>query len=398
VLDPGDESEMTFVGFLAFQDSPKAGVGETVAELGRRGVRLCMLTGDNQLAAAHIARTVGVADPRVLVGAQIAAMDDSALRSAVAAVDAFAELSPAQKERVIEAFRASGAVVGYLGDGINDAGSLHLADVGISVDTAVDVAKSAADVVLLDKGLDVLVEGVRLGRRTFANTLKYVSTTISANFGNTASMAAASAFLPFLPLLPRQILLLNFLTDLPSVAIADDHVDPEQLERPRRWDVHEVARFMVVFGLLSSAFDLITFAVMVQVFDAGATLFRSAWFVGSTLTEIAVLLVLRTHRLGFRSSPGRALVLASAAVGAVVMTLPYLDPVADPLGLGDLPLRVLVTLVGITAVYVVAAELTKGWFYGTARWPRRSGGARDHQHRTSRQRRLQHVVDEHRRR
>ena len=366
-LTAADEQGMTLLGFLAFEDPPKAGLEQTVATLRRLGIRLCILTGDNHLAARHVAGSIGVRRPRVLTGTELDVLDDHVLARRAARVDAFAELTPSQKERVIEAVRANGSVVGYLGDGINDAGPLHLADVGISVDTAVDVAKSAAAMVLLDKSLDVVIEGVQLGRQTFVNTLKYIYTTISANFGNTASMAAASAFLPFLPLLPRQILLLNFLSDLPSVTIAADRVDEEDIERPRRWDLHQVRDFMVVFGLLSTGFDLLTFAVLLQVFHADAELFRTGWFVGSTLTELAVLFVLRTRRVAFRSTPGKALVLSSIAVGLVTVALPFLPAVASPLGLTRPPAGLIATLMGITSAYVVAAELTKRVYYRALR-------------------------------
>ncbi len=359
----GDEAHLAFVGFVVLGDPVKAGLPDTVAALARLGVRLCVLTGDNRYAARHAMTTLGVLEPEVLTGAEVDALDDLSLGRVAGTTHAFAELTPAHKERIIEALRTAGAVVGYLGDGINDAGPLHHADVGISVDTAVDVAKGAAALVLLDKNLDVVVEGVRLGRRTFANTLKYVHTTISANFGNTASMAAASAFLTFLPMLPRQVLLLNFLSDLPSVTIAGDRVDPEELEHPRRWDVHAVRNFMIVFGLLSSAFDLVTFAVLLQVFDADAVLFRTGWFVDSALTELAVLFVLRTRRPVWRSRPGRALVATSLVVAVATASLPFIPWAAKPLGLRPLPAAVLLALLAVTASYVLAAELTKRVFH-----------------------------------
>jgi Mg2+-importing ATPase len=387
-----DECDLTLLGLLAFEDPPKEGLEATVTELEGLGIRLCMLTGDNALVAAHVARSIGTSEPTVVTGNDVDALDDGALRGLAPTVDAFAELTPAQKERVIEAVRAGGSVVGYLGDGINDAGPLHLADVGISVDTAVDVAKSAAAMVLLDKDLDVVVSGVRLGRQTFTNTLKYVYTTVSANFGNTASMAAASAFLPFLPLLPRQILLLNFLSDLPSVTLAGDRVDPEDVQRPRRWDLHQVRDFMVVFGLLSSAFDLLTFAVLLQVFDAGATLFRTGWFVGSTLTELAVLFVLRTRRPAWRSHPGHALVVTSLLVAGVTISLPFIGAALPALGLSTPPLGLVATLVGITGCYVVAAELTKRVFF---RASRRQRDAATRPPSSPQSRRLRHVAREH---
>ncbi|MBC9733990.1 magnesium-translocating P-type ATPase [Nocardioides marmotae] len=384
-----DERGMTLLGLLVFEDPPKAGLDATVARLTAQGIRLCMLTGDNRLAALHVAHWFTDGEPRVMTGREVDTLDDPQLAAVAADVDAFAELTPSQKERIVGAVRASGSVVGYLGDGINDAAPLRAADVGISVDTAVDVAKSAASMVLLDKDLGVVVDGVRLGRQTFANTIKYVYTTISANFGNTVSMAAASTFLPFLPLLPRQILLLNFLSDLPSVTIAADRVDPEVVDRPRRWDLDEVRSFMVVFGLLSSAFDLLTFAILIGVFDAGATLFQSGWFIGSTLTELAVLFVLRTRRLAYRSRPGRALLVTSVVVGLVTVVLPFLPHVADALGLTGPPVLLLLTLVAITGGYVVAAEATKRVFYrrlgrpGAASGPAAGDGMRHH-HRLAR--------------
>jgi Mg2+-importing ATPase len=235
---------------------------------------------------------------------------------------------------------------------------LHAADVGISVDTAVDVAKQTAAIVLLDKSLAVVADGVRLGRRTFANTLKYVRVTTSANFGNMLSMAAGAAFLPFLPLLPRQILLLNFLSDIPGTTIAADEVDPEQLEAPRAWDIGSIRRFMIVFGLVSSAFDILTFVTLRVVFDAGATLFRSGWFIESTATELAVMLVLRTTRPFWRSRPSRALLASSVAIAVVTVALPY-SPLAEPLGLVDIPARVLLALAALTALYVTANEAIK---------------------------------------
>ncbi len=388
---PGDEEGMVLLGLIAFQDPPKPGLKATVSALRSQGIRLCMLTGDNHLTAGHVAGSIGVEHPTVLTGADVDSLDDEALGRIAPTVDAFAELTPAHKERIIGRFRANGAVVGYLGDGINDAGPLHLADVGISVDSAVDVAKSAAALVLLDKDLDVVVDGVRLGRQTFANTLKYVYTTISANFGNTASMAAASAFLPFLPMLPRQILLLNFLSDLPSLTIAGDRVDEETIERPRSWDLRQVRNFMVVFGLLSSVFDVLTFVVLIQVFDADATLFRTGWFVGSALTELAVLFVLRTRRLAFRSSPSTALVVTSLVVAVVTALLPFVPAIAEPMGLTALPGAVLVTLVAITTAYVLAAEVTKRVFYRPGRQPT---PPTPRAHAPARLRRLEHLAFE----
>jgi Mg2+-importing ATPase len=353
-----DEAGMTLVGLLAFADPPKAGAPEAVRELAGLGVSVRLVTGDNALVAGQIARAVGLRVDNAMTGAQCDDIADAELPDAVAEVVVFAEFDPLHKERLVAALRARGETVGFLGDGINDAAALHAADVGISVDTAVDVAKQAAAIVLLDKSLDVIADGVRLGRQTFANTLKYVRVTTSANFGNMLSMAGAAAFLPFLPLLPRQILLLNFLSDIPGTTIAADQVDPEQLETPRAWDIPGIRRFMVVFGLVSSAFDIATFLVLRLGFHADAELFRSAWFIESTATELAVMLVLRTARPFWRSRPGRALLLTSAVVALLTVVLPY-SPLASTLGLAGPPLRLLAVLAGLTALYVAVNELVK---------------------------------------
>jgi Mg2+-importing ATPase len=353
-----DESAMTLVGLLVFADPAKDGAPEAVRELAGLGVSVRLVTGDNALVAGQVARAVGLRADNAMTGAECDAIDDAALARAVADVEVFAEFDPLHKERLVSALRAGGETVGFLGDGINDAAALHAADVGISVDTAVDVAKQAAAIVLLDKSLDVIADGVRLGRQTFANTLKYVRVTTSANFGNMLSMAGAAAFLPFLPLLPRQILLLNFLSDIPGTTIAADQVDPEQLETPRAWDIPGIRRFMVVFGLVSSAFDIATFLVLRLGFHADAELFRSAWFIESTATELAVMLVLRTARPFWRSRPGRALLLTSAVVALVTVVLPY-SPLASTLGLTGPPLRLLAVLAGLTALYVAVNELVK---------------------------------------
>ncbi len=362
-----EERDLDFAGFLVFDDPVKEGLPETVEMLATLGVRLCMLTGDNRLVARHVCTQLGVAEPTVLTGAEVDALDDDQLAAAVGGVTAFAELTPLHKERVLQAARHGGTGVGYLGDGINDTGPLRMADVGISVDSAVDVAKAAAALVLLDKDLRVVVDGIRLGRQTFANTVKYVNTTISANFGNTLSMAIASMFLPFLPLLPRQVLLLNFLSDLPSVALAGDRVDPEDLDRPRRWDMRQVAGFMVVFGLLSSVFDMLAFAVLLWGFDADATLFRTGWFIGSAITEIAVLFVLRTRRTVLRSRPGQALVWSSVVVALVTLGLPWVPGMAEAFALDRPDLAVVSALLALVAAYVVTAELVKRWWYARMR-------------------------------
>jgi Mg2+-importing ATPase len=289
-------------------------------------------------------------------------MSDGALLNRVGQVDVFAETEPNQKERLILALRKAGHVVGYMGDGINDASALHAADVGLSVEGAVDVAKQVADIVLLEKNLDVLIEGVREGRITFANTLKYVLMATSANFGNMFSMAGASLLLPFLPLLPKQILLTNLLTDLPEMTIASDNVDAEMLAQPRRWDIGFIRSFMLTFGALSSVFDYLTFGVLLHILHAGTEQFRTGWFVESVLSAALVVLVVRSRQPFFRSRPGPHLLLATFGVVAATLVLPFL-PVAPWLGLAPLPLSFLALLALIAVIYIASAELAKRVFY-----------------------------------
>jgi Mg2+-importing ATPase len=293
-------------------------------------------------------------------------MSEDALARKVGEVEIFAEVEPNQKERVLLALKKSGRVVGYVGDGINDASALHAADVGISVDSAVDVAKEAADIVLLEKDLGVLVEGVREGRVAFANTLKYVYMATSANFGNMLSMAGLSPLISFLPLLPKQILFMNLLTDLPEMAIAADGVDPELTERPRRWDVRDIRDFMVVFGTLSSLFDFATFGMLLLVLRAAPVEFRTGWFVESVISASVIVLVVRTRRPFFASRPGRALLASTTVVSLVTLVLPYCPP-GRALGFQSLPARFLFAMGAIVASYVAAAELAKRNFYGPRR-------------------------------
>ena len=357
-----DERSMTFAGFLVLHDPVKADAAATVAALATLGIRLCLVTGDNPLVAAHAARQVLGRTPDVVSGGDLQAMSDEALRARAPAVDVFAAVEPNQKERIILALKRSGAVVGYIGDGINDAPALHAADVGISVESAVDVAKEAAQIVLLQKDLGVLVEGVREGRVTFANTQKYIFMATSANFGNMFSMAGASLFLPFLPLLPKQILLTNLLTDLPETTIATDTVDPELVERPRSWDLGFIKRFMLVFGLLSSVFDFMTFGVLLFLLHATPEQFRTGWFLESVVSAALIVLVVRSRRPFFRSRPGRQLRIATGAIVVVAIALPY-TPLAPLLGLVPLPLAVLGAMGGVVLLYIGSAEMVKRVFF-----------------------------------
>ena len=358
-----DERDMTFAGLVAIADPIKAGVERTIRELNDDlGVSLKIITGDHHLVAEHVGHQLGYPDPQVLTGRDIRTLSDEALLARVGNVDLFAEVEPNQKERIILALRKAGRIVGFMGDGINDASALHAADVGISVNTAVDVAKEAADIVLLDPDLAVLAGGVRAGRVTFANTLKYVFMATSANFGNMFSMAGASLFLPFLPLLPKQILLTNLMTDFPEMTIAGDRVDPELQTTPQRWDVGFIRRFMLTFGIVSSVFDFLTFGVLLLVLHASPALFRTGWFVESVVSASLIVLVVRTRRPAFRTRPSTALILATALVVIATISLPY-TPLASVMGFVPLPAALLWPLGVIVLLYLVAAEAVKRRFY-----------------------------------
>ncbi len=357
-----DESAMELVGLLTFADPVKADARATIAALVDAGVSVRMITGDNRLVAAHVADQVGLDTTTVLTGADINRETDETLPDLVSRVSVFSELTPVQKERLVKAYRANGAVVGYLGDGINDAPALHAADVGISVESAVSVAKASAAIVLLEKDLSALLAGIQQGRRTFANTMKYIFMTTSANFGNMISMAIASVVLPFLPLLAGQILLINLLTDLPATTIATDSVDPGQLKRAQKWNIRLIRNYMIVFGLLSSVFDLTTFMVLRWGFHSEAAEFRSAWFLGSVLTEVGVLFVLRTRGPIYRSRPSKWVIVSSAAVAIVTVLIPY-SPIASALKLVPIPLTLFGIILLITLGYLAATELTKRFFW-----------------------------------
>ncbi len=357
-----DEREMTFIGFLTLFDPPKPGIVETVKRLEDLGVSLKIITGDNRLVAAAVAGQMGLDGAGVLAGPDMHAMSSHALAARIRRTQIFAEVEPAQKEQIVRALRGDGRVVGYLGDGINDAAALNAADVGISVEGAVDVAKETADIVLLEHTLDVLIDGVMEGRRTFANTLKYIFMATSANFGNMFSMAGASLFLPFLPLLPKQILVTNLLTDFPEMTIAGDNVDEEMIARPRRWDIGFIRAFMIVFGLISSLFDYLTFAVLLYVLRAGPEEFRSGWFVESVVSASMIVLVIRTRGPVTRGRPGRLLVVATLLVAGATIAIPY-TPLAPALGFVPLPARFLGALAAIVVLYIVVTEIAKRIFY-----------------------------------
>ena len=360
-----DETGMTFAGFLLFFDPPRKDAGTTIRDLAALGIRVKVITGDNRYVAAHVAAAIGLDPKAMLIGEPMAGLGDEALWHLAERTELFVEVDPQQKERTVRALQRTGHAVGYLGDGINDAPSLHAADVGISVENAVDVARESADVVLLSADLDVLRRGVEDGRRTFANTLKYIAITTSANFGNMVSMALATPLLPFLPLAAKQILLNNFLSDVPSIAISTDNVDAGHTARAQRWNVEELRRFMIVFGLISTAFDLATFVLLLQVFGTDEPSFQTAWFVVSLLTELAVVLVLRTQGPAFRSVPSGLLLWSTLVVGMAALVIPYTGRLASAFGFVPLPATLLMAAMAIVAGYVAVTELAKGPFYRT---------------------------------
>jgi len=356
------ETAMTLLGFLILQDPPKPGILETINQLADLGVTLKIITGDNHLIAGTIARQVGMANTVILTGKEMRLMSPEALMQRAQEVDIFAEVEPNQKEFIVLALKKAGNVVGYMGDGINDASALHAADVGISVDSAVDVAKEAADIVLLERNLSVLLQGVQEGRKTFANTLKYVFMATSANFGNMFSMAGASLLLPFLPLLPTQILLTNMLTDFPEMTIATDSVDRELVDRPHRWDIGFIRRFMFFFGILSSVFDYLTFGALIFILRASPELFRTGWFQESVISAVMIVLVIRTRRPFIKSRPGKYLLIVSLAIIGVTLIFPA-SPLRGVFEFQVLPLAFYLVLSLILLLYILSAEVMKRIFY-----------------------------------
>lgn len=365
-LSTAEEKGMELLGFIAFFDPPKPTARAAVRRIIEAGIEIKVITGDNELVAKKVCDEVGLPVKGVMLGREIEGLGIDALAVKAQNATIFARFSPEEKRRVIEALKG-GRVVGYLGDGINDAPSLRAADVGISVNNAGDVAKESADIVLTHKSLSVLIDGVLEGRRTFANTLKYVLTGVSSNFGNMLSFTGAVVLAPFIPMLPVQILLNNLLYDFSQVSIPYDNVDGEDLKKPKRWNLDFVEKFMIAFGLASSVFDLITFFALLYVFNAAAPQFQTGWFLESIATQALVIHVIRTRKIPFvQSSPGRFLLAATAAAVALGWLIPY-SPLAPLIGFTPLPAPALAAIVAITAAYLVAVEGVKGWFY--ARWP-----------------------------
>lgn len=362
-----DERDMEFAGFLLFLDPLKEGIAKTIGELSALGITTKIISGDNRYVAAHIGAAIGIDSSRMLTGRQLNETRDEALWHLAEQTDIFAEVDPQQKERIVRALQRRGHAVAYLGDGINDAPALHAADVGISVDQAVDVARESADVVLTQRDLEVLKGGVVDGRRTFANTLKYIAITTSANFGNMISMALAALFIPFLPLVAKQILLNNFLSDFPSIAISTDNVDIGATESAQHWDIRGIQSFTLVFGLISTVFDLVTFVMLLGVFRASEALFQSTWFMISLLTELVVVLILRTRAACWSSRPSSVLVISTVVVAGLAVLLPYTDGIARAFGFVAVPFHLVVFAVAIVILYSLATEAAKRLYYATAR-------------------------------
>src|SRR5882724_4822985 len=353
-----DEHDLILTGFLAFLDPPMAGVREALQALHRDGVTVKILTGDNELVTQHVCTQVGLDGRQILLGDEVTQLSDTALAAVAERTTVFARVSPAQKNRIILALKSRNHVVGFLGDGINDAPSIHTADVGVSVATAVDVAKDAADIILLERDLDVLHAGILEGRRAFGNVMKYLLMGTSSNFGNMFSMAGAFLFLPFLPMLPTQILLNNFLYDLAQVTIPSDNVDDVFIRTPQRWNIGIIQRFMVVIGPISSIYDFLTFGVLLWVFRASEALFQTGWFVESLATQTLVLFVIRTAGNPLRSRPSLPLAVTTVLVVLIGVVLPF-TPLAATLGFVPLPGAYFVFLGGVTMTYLVLVEVVK---------------------------------------
>ncbi|MFL5667208.1 MAG: HAD-IC family P-type ATPase, partial [Ktedonobacteraceae bacterium] len=355
-----DEKDMTLLGFLTFSDPPLEDAAEVVEALRRDGVEVKILTGDNELVVRHVCEQVGLNVGRIVLGEELDHMSDAALTHVAEQTRVFARVSPAQKNRIILALKHRSHVVGFMGDGINDAPSLHAADVGISVSRAVDVAKDAVDIILLERSLQVIHKGIIEGRKAFGNVMKYLLMGTSSNFGNMFSMAGASFFLPFLPMLPTQILLNNFLYDLSQVTIPTDNVDESYIIKPRRWDMKLIRDFMIYIGPVSSIYDFLTFFIMLGVFHASEPLFHTGWFVESLATQTLVLFIIRTAGNPLRSPPSRPLTITTLLIVCVGIILPY-TPLADALGVTPLPALYFLFLAVMSITYLLLVEVVKRW-------------------------------------
>jgi len=361
VVDKDDEVDMIFLGFLIFFDPIKSEVPDSLNKLHKLGVSVKIITGDNRHVAKHVAQKIGLTNTEIVIGEEVHHMSSTVLAHKVTFVDIFAEIEPNQKEQIILALRKAGYGVGYIGDGINDAPALHVADASISVDTATDVVKEAADIVLLEKDLKVIVKGIEEGRKTFSNTLKYIFMATSANFGNMFSMAGASSFLSFLPLLPKQVLLLNLITDIPEMAIATDNVDKEMIQKPRKMNIKFIRKFMLYFGLLSTLFDFITFGILI-VLNASIAEFRTIWFMESLISASLIILIIRTKSVFYKSRPSKYLIISIFSIIGIIIVIPYII-IGKLFGFVSPPLIYLPIIGIIVFTYICMTEVVKKIFY-----------------------------------
>ena len=366
-FDLVDEQDVTLLGYLAFFDPPKASVRETIMGLKELGVTLKILTGDNELVTKKVCTDIGIAAEPILTGNDIDTMSDDALSRNIDETPIFARLSPAQKNRIMDLLKRKGHVVGYIGDGINDAPSLHVADVGISVNNAVDVAKESASIILLEKDLDALRDGVVEGRRTYANTLKYIMMGTSSNFGNMFSMAIASVLVPFLPMAPVQILLNNLLYDFSQITIPSDNVDDEAVTKPRRWNIKFIKHFMLVFGPVSSLFDILTFALLLYFFRADEASFQTGWFIESLATQVLVVHIIRSRYNILKSRASRWLTLSTVGVALAGFIIPY-TPFGLFFGFTPLPPAFIMAICGLVICYLILVDFVKRWFFAKYGW------------------------------
>ena len=360
-----DESDLILLGFLAFLDPPKETATEALKQLHQLNVDVKILTGDNEIITVYICKEVGLPVEHLLLGSQVEVMTEAQLAEATSVTSVFARLAPAHKERIIRALQSKGHVVGFMGDGINDAPALKAADVGISVDSAVDIAKESSDIILLENSLRILEQGVLEGRRVFGNIVKYIKMAASSNFGNMFSVVGASAFLPFLPMLPIQVLINNLLYDFSQTTIPTDEVDSDWLTKPRKWEIDGILRFILFIGPISSIFDYLTFFIMLYVFNSwqNSALFHTGWFVESLFTQTLIIHVIRTNKIPFfQSWASRPLILSSVIVVAVGAWL-TVSPLADTLGFVQLPALYWLLLAIVLACYVVLTQLIKTWYH-----------------------------------
>jgi Mg2+-importing ATPase len=353
-----DERSLTLAGFLTFSDPPLPDAARALVALQGAGVRIKIITGDGDLVTAHVCSQVGLEAGKIVLGDELEKMTDAALGHVAEETTVFARVSPGQKNRILLALKHRGHVVGFMGDGINDAPSLHAADVGISVSSAVDVAREAADIILVEAGLDVLASGILEGRKAFGNVMKYLLMGTSSNFGNVFSMAGASVFLPFLPMLPTQILLNNFMYDLSQITIPTDNVDDDFLRKPKQWDIGLIRKFMVIIGPISSIFDFLTFYVLLRFFHAGQVFFHTGWFIESLATQTLVVFVIRTVQNPLRSRPSRPLTVTTLIIVAAANLLPF-SPLAGPLGFVPMPGSYFAYVTIATLVYLMLVEFGK---------------------------------------